>query len=188
MLDAAMQLIERHGSGVSLAKIAGRAGFSHGLVMTRFRSKAGLVKAVTQRIQEKFITEIMHQSAHKSGLDAVLAMADIFARPPEAGTAAGRAFYVLLGESLGPDKDLRAAFVAVDEAFRAYLVRHLQEAVQRGDIAPTEPVETVAFLLVSLFRGAAIQKMINRKATHPATLAASMRAAVLTLVNARSPQ
>ena len=83
---------------------------------------------------------------------------------------------------------MRAAFVAVDEAFRAYLVRHLQEAAENGDIAPSAPVETIAFLLVSLFRGAAIQKMINPKAADPATLAAGMRAAVLTLVNARSPQ
>ena len=182
ILESAVQLVVEHGSSVSLAKVGDRAGFSHGLVMSRFQSKLGLVKAVCRRSREQFVAEMLEASAGNKGVDALLAMADVFSQSPVTMSSAGKAFFVLLGESMGPDREIRQEFLETDDAFRKYIKLHLHEAISAGDVDTDLEVETTAFIIVGMFRGVMMQQIINPKSTKRKKLRERLRVSVLNIL------
>ena len=184
MLNAAVELVAEHGSGVSFMKIGERAGFSHGLIMSRFRSKTGLIQAVIRRTQEGFVREIDSRSKRQSGINSIVAIAEVFARRPDQLSAASKAFYVLLGEAMGPDEDIRREFSRIDHMFRNYVGEYLKTAIENGEVEPDLPVEAMSFILVGLFRGAMMQQITNPSAVKHNVLKKQLRASVLQLLGA----
>jgi AcrR family transcriptional regulator len=164
MLNAAIELILEHGARVSMAAIGQRSGFSHGLVMARFGSKAGLLKAVTREVQRQFVAKVTSGAQGAKGLDGLLKLVDAFFRKSTSGSMIGSAFYVLLGEALGPGPDIRQVFVGADEAFRRYVGRMLDEAKVLGEIETTVSAHEMSALLVGMLRGVAMQARVNPRA------------------------
>jgi AcrR family transcriptional regulator len=158
MLSAAMNLVLEHGSKVSMMAIGQRSGFSHGLVLARFGSKGALIEAMAKEAQRRFAEGVNALSIKASGIAKLDLIIDAYFQPP---STEAKAFYILLGESLGPDPHLHAAFAQTDDAFRRYIRKTLQEARENGEIDESIDVSAAAFLLVSMFRGAAIQYLVN---------------------------
>jgi AcrR family transcriptional regulator len=162
MLAAAIELIIEHGARVSLAAIGQRAGFSHGLVLARFGSKAQLIHKVTREVQNRFAANVAAATHNLTGFAALEAAINVFFSETATKSAQGLAFYVLLGEAVGPDAEIREAFVAADKAFRAFIERMLIEA--KSEIDPAVDIGAVAALLVGMLRGVGMQARVNPNA------------------------
>jgi len=161
MLDAAIELIIEHGVNVSMKAIGERAGFSHGLVLARFGSKAGLNEAVAREAQRRFAESVDASEIDAQGMAKLHRSIDIYF---QARMTLTRAFYVLLGASLGPDPQLRAAFAHADKLFRRNMQTTLQEALALGEIDPLIDPHAMATLLVGMLRGVAMQYCLDPKA------------------------
>jgi AcrR family transcriptional regulator len=179
MLNAAIELVIEHGASVSMMAIGRRSGFSHGLVMARFGSKAGLIRAVTEKVQSEFAAGVNKAIGDATGFAGLLGVVNaFFAARAETSTAAA-AFYVLLGESMRNDPDLREAFVRADESFRRFVGRFLRQARDDGELDPSVSIPAAAVLIVGMLRGAAMQGVLN-----PEVLSAdAVRRQALSFVN-----
>ncbi len=163
ILNAAIELVAAEGAKASIHAIAKRAGFSHGLVMARFGSKAGLIQAVTKQVQKRFLQRVTRDHQMPGGLASLNAAIRSFLAQASTDSAS-RAFYVLLGEALGSDREIRSAFVAADRAFRTYLERMIVEAQANGEIDAAVRPAVLAALIVGMLRGLALQLRVNSDA------------------------
>lgn len=187
MLTAAIELILEHGARVTMAAIGHRSGFSHGLVMARFGSKAGLLNAVTREVQHQFVAKVTSASQGATGVDGLLGLVDAFFRRSANGATVGNAFMALLGEALGPDPAIRHAFVGADEAFRRYVGRMLDEAKALGEIEATVSTHEMSALLVGMLRGVAMQVRVNPEAFDPDALRLEIRSLIERLRCSQAP-
>lgn len=181
MLDAAVELIGERGSNVSLKDIGERAGFSHGLVLSRFGSKAGLLLEVTRIVQRQFSADVGKAVGDSQGLAALTAITDSFFAGISRKTKAGGAFYVLLGEALGPQVELREIFSKADNTFRNFLCQFLKGAQHSGEIPTSVDIEATAALLVGMLRGSALQLKTNPKAFDTPSAAKQARSLIANL-------
>jgi AcrR family transcriptional regulator len=158
MLSAAMELVLEHGAKVSMMAIGQRSGFSHGLVLARFGSKGELIAAMAKEAQRRFAEGVNTLSIEARGIAKLHLIIDAYFQPPSTDE---KAFYILLGESLGPDPNLHAAFAQTDNAFRRYIRKTLREAQENGEIDNSIDASATAMLLVGMFRGAVMQYLVN---------------------------
>jgi AcrR family transcriptional regulator len=179
MLSAAIELVIEHGASVSMMAIGRRSGFSHGLVMARFGSKAGLIRAVTEKVQSEFAAAVNTAIGDAKGFAGLVGVVNgFFAGRAETSTAAA-AFYVLLGESMRNDPELREAFVRADESFRRFVGRFLRQARDDGELDPSVSIPAAAVLIVGMLRGTAMQGVLNPEALPAETV----RREALSLIN-----
>jgi AcrR family transcriptional regulator len=158
MLSAAMELVISHGSKVSMMAIGKRSGFSHGLVLARFGSKGALLKEMAKEAQRRFAEGVAKLSVDARGMAKLNSIIDVYLQPPSTDA---KAFHILLGESLGPDPHLHAAFVQTDDAFRRFLLKALVEAQESAEIDASIDASATAVLLVGMLRGVALQYLVN---------------------------
>jgi AcrR family transcriptional regulator len=177
LLDAAEQLFAEKGSHrTSLAEIGERAGYSRGLVGERFGSKQRLVTRLTQRIRQRFLAQTLTPAVEgRSGLDGLLAAVDAYLIGGDRSGGAGRAFYVLLGESIGPVPEIRETFVAANAEFRATVEQGLRDGIAAGDIRPDVDPHAQAGLIVSTLRGILLQWLIDPEGIDVASLRRELR-------------
>lgn len=161
ILNAAVELFFEEGTRASMVEIGRRSGFSHGLVMARFGSKDGLISAVTEEIHRRFRTEVVEQLGNARGFDALTRFIDAYCASLMSKSLSTNAFFVLLGEALGPNPVIRETFVEVDLAFREILTRMIDEAKADGHIGAGLPTASLAVLLVGMLRGIGIQSRFN---------------------------
>ncbi|MBI1179729.1 MAG: TetR family transcriptional regulator [Alphaproteobacteria bacterium] len=187
MLQAAVELFAEQGSRVSLMEIGRRSGFSHGLVLARFGSKAELIRTVTKAIQKDFARTVAASAENKKGLAALTATIDAFFRQHESRRIMGRAFVVLLGEAVGPNTEIREVFVAADQAFRDFVARSLNDAKTLREIDDDVPSDAVAVVIVGTLRGIALQLAVGAGGLDMAAVRAQTHAMVRALLTAAPP-
>jgi len=161
MLDAAVNLFARFGSQASLKAIGEQAGFSHGLVLARFGSKAGLISEVSRRIHRHFRNEVDEAAQGSIGLASIRAIVDVFFKRIESGSDEDNAFMVLLAEAQGPDELLRKIYARSDAGFRLLLETRLKEAFDRGELIEHVSPEAMAIVIVGMLRGISLQLRLN---------------------------
>ena len=133
MLDAAFKLIERKGgSRTTLVEIGDLSGYSHGLVSHRFGSKGALVRAVTDRLQHDFAKLLEPALAGRHGLKALTVTAETYLRTAAASDR--NAMYVLIGEALGPLREIRGEMAEADHKFRMSVQKLIEGGMQTGEI------------------------------------------------------
>lgn len=160
IMDTAIKLIARKGSSrTTLEEIGERSGYSHGLVSHRFGSKIALVRALTRQIQADFMAHAEETLEERSGLDAVLAMADAYLL---ASTAKSRyALYVLIGEAIGPVPEIRGEIAEADRNFRRWISAHIVRGIEAGEIRRGVDAAAAAALIVGTLRGLTIQHLVD---------------------------
>lgn len=163
MLDAAFKLIERQGgSRTTLVEIGDLSGYSHGLVSHRFGSKGALVHAVTERLQHKFAKLLEPALVGLHGLKALTVIAETYLRTAAASDR--NAMYVLIGEALGPLREIRGEMAEADETFRKAARRLVEEGMQSGEIRSDVDPAAYAALFVGTLRGLVVQHLMKPRA------------------------
>ena len=163
MLDAAFKLIERQGgSRTTLVEIGDLSGYSHGLVSYRFGTKSALVRAVTERLQRDFAKMLEPALSGRHGLKALTVTAETYLRSAVASDR--NAMYVLIGEALGPLREIRGEMAAADRKFRNSVQKLIEEGVQLGEIRPDVDPAAYSALFVGLLRGLVVQHLMKPRA------------------------
>ncbi len=163
MLEAAVKLIERQGSSrTTLAQIGELSGYSYGLVSHRFGSKQALVRAVTREAQAAFARHEMGDLDRLSGLKALLVLVKRYLRAVAARNR--HAFYVLIGEALGPVPEIRRDLAAADANFRDAIRAMIEEGIATGEIRRDTDPAAQAAIVVGALRGLAIQRLLDSSA------------------------
>jgi AcrR family transcriptional regulator len=160
MLDAAFKLIERQGSSrTTLVEIGELSGYSHGLVSHRFGSKGALVRAVTERLQRDFAKVLEPALAGLHGLEALLVTAETYLRTAAASDR--NAMYVLIGEALGPLREIRGEMAEADQKFRRSVQKLIEEGVRLGEIRRDVDSTSYSALFVGTLRGFVMQHLMK---------------------------
>jgi len=104
---------------------------------------------------------IGQRSGYSHGLDGLRHLVDTFFAGNREHAPISQAFYVLLGEAFGADRDLREAFAKADESFRRYVAAFLDQAQARAELDPIFTPAIAAALIVAMLRGTVMQLHIN---------------------------
>jgi AcrR family transcriptional regulator len=163
MLDAALKLIERQGgSRTTLVEIGDLSGYSHGLVSHRFGSKGALVRSVTEELQHKFAKLLEPALAGLHGLKAMTVIAETYLRTAAASDR--NAMYVLIGEALGPLREIRGEMAEADQKFRMSVQKLIEEGMRSGEIRNDVDPAAYAALFVGTLRGLVVQHLMKPRA------------------------
>jgi AcrR family transcriptional regulator len=163
LLDAAADLIAEGGyERMTLAAIAKRAGYTHGLVTSRFGSKEGLLWALVERMVVDWGHTLLFPTI--SGQTGAAAIHTTIAALRDSWRRAAphmRALYTLVFEALMPIPLLHQRMAELHRDLRS----SVREAVERGIVdgsvdAGVDP-SAVARLIVGALRGAVYQAMLD---------------------------
>jgi len=163
MLDAAFKLIERQGgSRTTLVEIGDLSGYSHGLVSYRFGTKGALVRAVTERLQRDFAKMLEPALSGRHGLKALTVTAETYLR--SAAASDRNAMYVLIGEALGPLREIRGEMAEADRKFRMSVQKLIEGGMKTGEIRGDVDPAAYSALFVGMLRGLVVQHLMKPRA------------------------
>lgn len=162
LLEAAIELMGSHGyQKTTVAEISRQAGYSPGLVTHRFGSKLRLLDTIIEGAMLQFQRSTLPAAiGDAEGLDALVSFCTSRLRPEAIGQAT-RAFYTVMGESLGPVPEIRPTYARSNVQWRELVSGWVQEGQRDGEIRPDVDPNTAAGLVVGLIRGLILQWMID---------------------------
>lgn len=175
MLGSAIALIARQGSSrTTLAQVGETAGYTYGLVGSRFGTKGNLIRAVTRSLQSAFVRRTLDELDGLTGVAALHALIDAYLTQMD--STGRRAMYVLMGEALGPVPEIRSDMAAADENFRENIRKYIEDAVATGTVRADIDAATQATLLLASLRGISLQFFINPSALDVGALSQELKA------------
>ena len=129
ILDAAIEVLKADGyAGLTLAKVAARAGESKPLVAYHFGSKQGLVSAAGRSIAEMITEEVLSAIDGATTVEAVVSGVDVgVERVLDEDERVARIYFDLAAVSV-VEPEVRRTIAEVNEQWREVLVRLLTEA------------------------------------------------------------
>jgi AcrR family transcriptional regulator len=163
LVEAATELIADQGySATTIAQIAQKAGYSHGLVSQRFGSKSDLIQMLATEFQNYFaIDKLEPELKERRGLDALIVMIETYLDAVAGSGTLGRAYYELFGESIVLVPEIHETFVRADRNFRDLLMKTIRAAIDLGEIPAAVDVSAVASVVLSILRGTAMQWLLD---------------------------
>jgi TetR/AcrR family transcriptional regulator len=162
ILDAAIEVLKAHGyAGLTLAKVAARAGESKALVAYHFGSKQGLVGAAGRAIAEMITEEVLAAVDGADTVEAVVRGVDAgVERVLDEDERVARLYFDLAAVSV-VDREVRRTISEVNEQWREVLVRLLTEA---SDGLPPSRARVLTVMVISGMQGMTLER-IERGAT-----------------------
>jgi AcrR family transcriptional regulator len=163
LLRAATELIAEQGySATSIAQIAQKAGYSHGLVSQRFGSKSDLIRLLAREFQNYFaIDRLQPALKEKRGLDGLVVIIETYLDTVAASGTLGRAYYELFGESIVLVPEIHETFVLADRNFRDLMMKTVRSAIELGEIPVEVDVPSLASVALSIVRGISMQWLLD---------------------------
>jgi len=167
LLDAAVELIAEGGyAAMTLAATGDRAGYSRGLVTIRFGNKENLLRAVTDRLTERWWSYFAHPPAEGDGLCDLLSLVRaVGAGVGEDPTALRALQRLIFDRAVGPVDELQRLFAAGARTITADVASIIERGVADGSVrADTDPGRTAALVIASM-RGISYEWFL-----HPSTV------------------
>lgn len=163
LLEAAGELISEVGySGMTLAAVGERAGYSRGIVTIKFGTKANLLAAVVDRITTGWSHKRWHPLlVGKNGFDGFLALVKAIADEFERDTRGVKILYALMFEAVQSKEELHQQFIEFHRSQRAELTEILQRGVNDGSVRSDIVIEDEAAAVVSGLRGIGYQWILD---------------------------
>jgi AcrR family transcriptional regulator len=157
LLDAAAELVAERGfDDATVAAIGERAGYSRGLVGSRFGSKENLMWALVQRSTETWFQRLVEPPAEGTGLEQLLALVNVIGEHSSADPNTLRVLERLIFEA-GSNQALQARFVASQQMMDRNLAELLRRGIEDGSIRDDIDPDLEAALLVATLRGISYQ-------------------------------
>jgi len=163
LLDAATTLIAEQGYGATtIAQIAQKAGYSHGLVSQRFGSKSDLIQMLAREFQSYFAVDRLEPALkERRGLDALIVMIETYLDAVAGSGTLGRAYYELFGESIVLVAEIHQTFVKADRNFRDLLRKSIRSAVDLEEIPAAVDIHGLASMVLAIIRGTSMQWLLD---------------------------
>jgi AcrR family transcriptional regulator len=162
ILEAAIEVLKADGyAGLTLAKVAARAGESKPLVAYHFGSKQGLVGAAGRAIAEMITDEVLEAVDGATSVEEVVRGVDAgVERILDEDERVARLYFDLAAVSV-VEPEVRRTIAAVNEQWREVLVRLLTEA---SDGLPPARARVLTVMVISGMQGMTLER-IERGAT-----------------------
>ena len=162
ILDAAIEVLKADGyAGLTIAKVAARAGESKPLVVYHYGSKQGLVQAAGLAIAEMITEEVLAAVDGADTVEAVVRGADAgVERVLDRDERVARLYFDLAAVSV-VDPEIRQTITEVNEQWRIVLVRLLTEA---SDGLPGGQAKVLTLMIIAGLQGMTLER-IERGAT-----------------------
>jgi AcrR family transcriptional regulator len=162
ILEAAIEVLKADGyAGLTLAKVAARAGESKPLVAYHFGSKQGLVGAAGRAIAEMLTDEVLAAVDGATTVEAVVRGVDAgVERVLDEDERVARLYFDLAAVSV-VEPEVRRTIAEVNEQWREVLVRLLTEA---SDGLPPARARVLTVMVISGMQGMTLER-IERGAT-----------------------
>ncbi|HEY6574325.1 MAG TPA: TetR/AcrR family transcriptional regulator [Mycobacterium sp.] len=163
LLSAAAELIAETGpSGVTLANIGERAGYSRGLATHHFGSKGAMMRRLVDSVTTDFRREVLAASATESALDEAMGLVRAYFHALGHPKPANRARLVLWADAVAAGStDVRSAVLASDREFRDELTKRIERGVSTGEFAGSVDPRALATVIIGMLRGVALQSMLD---------------------------
>ena len=179
LLATARELIARRGwTGMTLAEVGEAAGYSRGLAGHHFGNKTGLLRAITQHINNNFFDELRKAPPVTSGLETVVSFVSVYLSRSDPEWINTRALLLLMTEALLDDSENADQMASYNASVLRYLKENIGIGISNGEIdASISPAAGAEFVLGSL-RGLMLQRLVQGGGSS----VADIRKHVLTLV------
>lgn len=171
LLKAAVELIARRGSRISLAEVGRSSGYSHAFAGARFGSRAEFIHFVTTKAREHSYLAWAAEARAKRPIEA----SDAYLEWLNKSKDESRALYVLLTEALTLESPQRAEFSEHNRLLRQEFQRILARDTSEKPFPPGVTVEAVSTALVGMLRGIAIQWLLEADAIDLKSVRAAVR-------------
>jgi AcrR family transcriptional regulator len=155
LLEAAYRIVAERGvRAVTTAAVGEQAGYSRGIVVHHFGSRAALMTRLAESVQASYYLP----GAGSDGRERTLALVDDYLGLVEARSEDSRVFLRLWAAAVGDDEPaLAQAFVERDEVFRQLFYAAIEEGRADGSVPASLDAGAAAVALVGLLRGIAMQ-------------------------------
>jgi TetR/AcrR family transcriptional regulator, transcriptional repressor of bet genes len=162
ILEAAIEVLKSNGyAGLTIAKVAKRAGESKPLVAYHYGSKQGLVQAAGRSIAEMITEEVLAAVDGATTIEAVIRGVDAgVERVLDEDERVARIYFDLAAVSV-VEPEVRRTIAEVNEQWREVLVRLLTEA---SDGLPPARARVLTVMVISGMQGMTLER-IERGAT-----------------------
>jgi AcrR family transcriptional regulator len=163
LVAAAAELVAEIGpSGVTLANIGERAGYSRGLATHHFGSKSALMQRLVDAVTHQFREAMIEQTASDSPMEELQTLIDIYFHVMADLQPVNRARLVLWADAVAtPSDDIRPAMVSADREFREEIEKRIRLAVAAGAFPRAVDAQGLATVIIAMLRGVALQSLID---------------------------
>jgi len=178
LLDAASELIVEGGFGsLTFASIGERAGYSRGLVTSRFGSKDGLVEALIERVVNTWgHRNVIPYTEGKSGLAGVTIMLEAIRRQSARDSRGLRVLYALMFEAVGSDDALlRVRMADLNAEMRCDFAKFIDRGLSDGSVSSGISPNAEAALIIAALRGIGYQWLLDPNRFNPVSSLAYLR-------------
>ena len=117
---------------------------------------------MTERLQHDFAKKLEPALAGHHGLKALTVTAETYLR--SAAASDRNAMYVLIGEALGPLREIRGEMAEADRKFRMSVQKLIEGGVETGEIRGDVDAAAYSALFVGMLRGLVVQHLMKPRA------------------------
>ena len=188
LLATARELIARRGwAGTTLAEVGEAAGYSRGLAGHYFGSKAGLLRAITNQINNGLMEEIRRAPPTPSGLQAILSFISVYLGRKDPVWTNTRALLNLMTEALLEGSENSDQMINFNASMFRYIEKNIRAGIELGEIDKgVSPVVGAEFIIGTL-RGMMLQRLVKGGDVGAATMRKHLLVLVERALRAREP-
>ena len=162
ILEAAVELFATQGYvKTTLNQVGTRAGYTGGLISSRFGSKENLLRAVLRRISDVFEDRVSRVVDANDARATLRRIVEIYLTDVAKKNSAVRALYAVMGEALGAVGEVQGEVAEFNQLTRERLARIVANGVESGEIPSTVNPDAAAMLILGLIRGVSLQYLAD---------------------------
>jgi AcrR family transcriptional regulator len=162
LLAAALNIVAQRGSArLTLAEVGIAAGYSRGLPAQRFGNKAGLMRALTQEIGQRFSAALLAAPQRKPGLDAIRGNISVYFSRTDPHWTHTRALLALLVEGAMEEAPMREDFAAYNRTALSFFEHHIRAGIRNEEIPAEVDPPAMALLILGALRGTMMQWFLD---------------------------
>lgn len=162
LLAMAREIVSRKGwAGTTLADVGEAAGYSRGLAGHHFGSKAGLLRAITQKINNSLMELIEAAPPARPGLESILSFLSVYLGRTDPRWTNTRTLLILLTEALLEGSENADQMVNFNASMFSYLEDQVRAGIRNGEIDRSISPAIAAEFIVGMLRGMMLQRLVR---------------------------
>jgi AcrR family transcriptional regulator len=179
LLATARHLIAHRGwAGTTLSDVGEAAGYSRGLAGHYFGSKAGLLRAITEQINNSMMDEVRKAPPRQPGLTAILDFIDVYLGRKDTEWTNTRTLLNLMTHALLEGSEHADLMVNFNASMFKYLEDNVRIGMERGEIDKSLSPAVAAEFIVGTLRGMMLQRLVKGGDIQAAALRRHLRVLV----------
>jgi AcrR family transcriptional regulator len=162
LLATAREIVSRKGwAGTTLADVGEAAGYSRGLAGHHFGSKTGLLRAITQQINNSLMDLIRAAPPARPGLQSILSFIGVYLGRTDPRWSNTRTLLILLIEALLDGSENADQMINFNASMFAYLEENVRVGIRNGEIDRSVSAGVAAEFIVGTLRGMMLQRLVR---------------------------